>query len=313
MLAWPSAVAGTPLARAATVLTPPSGAFASSSNLVGQQRLPHVLGIVFPGFHKDPINDKEWGENYTEWWRVNPAPKLFEAQQQPHLPLEDYDLSEERTLAHMASEAHSHGVDSLLFYHYWFPNGTRFLHRPVDMLLGTPSIKTSFALAWADYALTQKAMGFNIPGAAADMSPSGDTFLPNTPKSFEGIRWPLSPLPARFTGAVPHSSHTVRHPFRTDDRAHALWLATVPFADPRYLRVNGKPLFAVFSDQFPTRLEFLSELRAVAKECCGLEGMPSPAHPRRHESLHCRPYSFGWDRSRMPHAQCSSSSLCGVT
>ena len=100
----------------------------------------HVLGVVFPGYHRDETNDYIWGENYTEWWRVDATPTsalLDEQQDLPEKPLDHYDLSEAGALSRLASRAHSHGVDTLLFWEYWFdrsPTGVkRFLHRPLDV------------------------------------------------------------------------------------------------------------------------------------------------------------------------------------
>ena len=78
---------------------------------------PHVLGVVFPGFHKDEVNDYVWGENFTEWWRVDDGEALLPGQHQPQIPRDRYDLSEPGALKRMASMARANSVDSLLMYH----------------------------------------------------------------------------------------------------------------------------------------------------------------------------------------------------
>ena len=211
---------------------------------------PHVLGVVFPGYHRDEFNDLMWGRGYTEWWRVGIGKALIPGQHQPQLPRDQYDLSESSTLQDMAAMAHGHGIDSLLLYHYWYQDAPsivpglttkRILRKPLDTLLAHPEINTSFALTYADFDMTKKAQGFDIPGAKERNAHTGATLM--------------------------HANHS-----RKDDYEHALWLSRNVFADPRYLRVDGKPLFAFFSSSSQGyRLEFLSTLRATARECCGLE------------------------------------------
>jgi hypothetical protein len=67
---------------------------------------PHVLGVVFPGYHRDEFNDLMWGRGYTEWWRVGRGKALIPGQHQPQLPRDQYDLSELSTLQDMAAMAH---------------------------------------------------------------------------------------------------------------------------------------------------------------------------------------------------------------
>ena len=42
-----------------------------------QVSLPRVLAIVFPQYHRDPLNDKLWGKAFTDWVRVTLANKLY--------------------------------------------------------------------------------------------------------------------------------------------------------------------------------------------------------------------------------------------
>ena len=200
-----------------------------------------MLGIVFPGFHRDAINDHLWGDGYTEWWRVRNATSLFPGHIQPHVPLHGhhYDLSQRRELAKLAKRAHLAGIDSLLMYEYWF-GGERFLRGPLDTLLKSPSIKTSFALCYADIALIRKHIG----GAAT--AKLGQVLVPRT-----------------------HNE--------TDDAAHARWLGHNVFSDPRYLRIDGKPVYALFRSDWrrtaaarQTRHEavHVPTLRRELRRCC---------------------------------------------
>ena len=208
---------------------------------------PHVLGIVFPGFHRDAINDRLWGEGYTEWWRVQNATPVFPGHVQPRVPLHAhyYDLSERRELGRMADQAHTSGIDSLLMYEYWF-RGERFLRGPLDTLLASPSIKTSFALCYADIALIKKHVGVDYSNSSSKMM--GDVLVPRV--------------------------HTP-----ADDAAHARWLGHHVFSDPRYLRIGGRPVYALFRHDWRAADKTAAEttlreavhvptLRGELRRCC---------------------------------------------
>ena len=132
----------------------------------------------------------------------------------------------------------------------WFRSATRvipalktkrILRGPLDTLLAHKEIDASFALAWADFAMTKRAQGFAVKGAKETQLKFGSTFMPND-----------------------HS--------HDDDLEHALWLTKNVFSDPRHLKVDGKPLFAIFAAE-PTRyrLNFLQVLRSTARQQLGLE------------------------------------------
>lgn len=59
-----------------------------------------------------------------------------------------------------------------------------------------------------------------------------------------------------------------------DDEIHIRWLCTNVFCDPRYIRVNDKPVFIIYrSDVFPDIKETLSKWRKIAKEEYGYKDL----------------------------------------
>jgi hypothetical protein len=38
--------------------------------------MPRILALYFPQYHRDPINDKNWGVNFTDWVLLLASPRL---------------------------------------------------------------------------------------------------------------------------------------------------------------------------------------------------------------------------------------------
>lgn len=57
-----------------------------------------------------------------------------------------------------------------------------------------------------------------------------------------------------------------------DDLAHARWL-TSAFADPRYTKVNGRPLFSIYN---PTALPAPARTVGTIRQVCSEHGLPDP-------------------------------------
>ena len=86
--------------------------------------LPRILALYFPQFHPDPINDRLWGVNFTDWDSLRRAPKTNRLGYQIPRPTElgYYDLSDtasdvRRKQGELARE---YGIDAFAYHHYWF-------------------------------------------------------------------------------------------------------------------------------------------------------------------------------------------------
>lgn len=108
-----------------------------------------VSAFHLPQFHPTPENDRWWGKNYTEWQAARHAKPQFEGHLQPAHPVRAYDPTIPNDLAAQAQMAALAGVDAFCVYFYWF-NGKRLLHRPMDLLLSKPDIAFPFYLCWAN-------------------------------------------------------------------------------------------------------------------------------------------------------------------
>jgi hypothetical protein len=106
-------------------------------------------------YHPLVENDAHWGEGFTEWHKVAMARPLFPGHLQPVLPgrLGFYDLRSERVIADQMRYAQTIGIDAFCYWHYWF-GGKRVLHRPLDLMMGSPITGPKIMLGWANESWT---------------------------------------------------------------------------------------------------------------------------------------------------------------
>lgn len=196
-----------------------------------------VIAFYLPQFHPIPENDKWWGKGFTEWTNVGKAKPLFKGHYQPRVPadLGYYDLRMPEVREAQAQMAREAGIEGFCYWHYWFGNGRQVLERPFNEVLKSGKPDFPFCLGWANHSWTNKTW------EVGTRKVKESTLLEMVYNGEEYIKHFYDILPA--------------------------------FKDKRYITVDGKPLFLVYSPlKIPNPKEFIDLWQRMAKEN-GLKGI----------------------------------------
>lgn len=121
-----------------------------------------TIAFFVPQYHRIPLNDKYWGEGFTEWDNVKRARPLFEGHIQPKVPLNNnyYNLLDRETKLWQRDLAKKYGIYGFCYYHYWF-NGEMLLEKPCEQILLDPELDLPFCFCWANEAWSMEWTGKN--------------------------------------------------------------------------------------------------------------------------------------------------------
>lgn len=119
-----------------------------------------TIAFFVPQYHQIPLNDKYWGEGFTEWVNVKNARPLFEGHIQPKIPLDNnyYNLLDRETKLWQQKLAKKYGIYGFCYYHYWF-NGKMLLEKPCEQILEDKEIDLPFCFCWANEAWSMEWTG----------------------------------------------------------------------------------------------------------------------------------------------------------
>ena len=167
------------------------------------------IAFYLPQYHPTPENDEWWGKGFTEWTNVARAERLYKGHYQPKVPgeLGFYDLRMSEAREAQAQLAKEYGVEGFCYWHYWFGNGKRLLQRPFDEVVASGKPDFPFCLAWANHSWAKKQF---------DKNGTQELLMEQT-----------------YPGEEDYILH-----FNTMLPA---------FKDKRYIKVDGKCLFAVYN------------------------------------------------------------------
>lgn len=192
-----------------------------------------VIAFYLPQFHPVAENDAWWGKGFTEWHNVAKARPLFDGHRQPHLPA-DLGFYDLRVPETRAAQAAMARDCGVEGFCYWhYWFGN-----------GRRIIERPF----------DEVLG------------SGEPALPFC------LAWANESWSGIWHGS-PHSVLLEQtYPGRDDELAH-FEFALRAFRDPRYLCVDGKPIFVVFKPHgLPSTGHFIDHWRELAHRA-GLPGL----------------------------------------
>lgn len=184
-----------------------------------------VIAMYLPQFHRTEDNDRWWGKGFTEWTAVKGGEPLFPGHRQPRVPLGGnyYNLLDPEVMRRQAELMGRYHVDGMCFYHYWFKDGRQALERPAELLLREKDIPMPFCFSWANEGwartwsnLTEKNVWSLLGESEEEKEQRPDGVL----------------LEQKYGGEEAWKQHfDYLLPF---------------FLDPRYIRLDGKPVFLIY-------------------------------------------------------------------
>ena len=192
---------------------------------------PRIIAFYLPQYYPTPINDKWYGEGFTEWTSVRKAKPLFRGHDQPRVPadLGYYDLRDASVREAQAELAREAGIEGFCYYHYWFSKDHQELTIPFDEVVRLKKPDFPFCLCWANQSWYSK-----FWSKAADCEPK---------------------LVAE---------QIYDDPAGNEKHFYSLLEA---FRDPRYIRVEGRTLFMIYRPlEFPGVRDFMAQWQSLAEK-----------------------------------------------
>lgn len=182
-----------------------------------------IIAMYLPQYHCIPENDAFWGKGFTDWVTVKKATPLYRGHNQPRVPINDnyYDLSIEENVVWQSKLAEEAGIYGFGVYHYWFNNKKNLLCRPAEIIRDSKDININYFLAWDNASWVRS--WTNVSGNA--WSPVADKGMNKRGPSVM-VQYELGEE-AEWKN---HFDHILSH-----------------FNNPRYIKVNGKPMFIIFN------------------------------------------------------------------
>lgn len=192
-----------------------------------------LIAFYLPQFHPIPENDAWWGTGFTEWTNVAKAKPLFPGHWQPHVPA-DLGFYDLRVPETRAAQARMARDCGVEGFCYW-----HYWFGNGRRILERP-----------------------FEEVVASGSPDFPFCLAWANQSWTGV-WHGNP----GTTLVEQ-----QYPGPADEVAHFEW-ALRAFRDPRYMRVDGKPIFVVYAPHdLPSTASFIAHWQQLAQSA-GLPGI----------------------------------------
>ena len=192
-----------------------------------------LVAFYLPQFHPTAENDAWWGNGFTEWTNVAKARPLFPGHIQPRLPA-DLGFYDLRVPDVREAQAHMAAECGVEGFCYWH--------------------------YWFGHG--RRILERPFQEVLETGSPDFPFCLAWANQSWTGI-WHGNPKSVLIEQT---------YPGHEDEAAHFRW-ALQAFQDPRYMTVDGKPIFVVFAPHdLPSPASFITHWRQLAEQA-GLPGL----------------------------------------
>lgn len=174
-----------------------------------------VFAAYLPQYHRVYENNKFWGEGYTDWVATRNATPQFQGHIQPRVPLNEnyYDLSDITAIKWQIKLARDYGVDGFNMYHYWFENSHKVLEKPAEIILNHPELEIEYFFSW-DNTSWRSGSWTNVFGGKSGSNTKSEILL------------------------------KIDYGDEDEWRHHFDYLLPF-FLDKRYMKIDGKPVFAL--------------------------------------------------------------------
>jgi lipopolysaccharide biosynthesis protein len=204
-----------------------------------------LIAFYLPQFHPIPENDLWWGKGFTEWTNVTTAKPLFPGHYQPNLP------------------------SDLGFYDLRVP----------EVREAQANLAHSYGIEgfcyWHYWLGNGKRL---LDRVFSDVLESGKPEFPFC------LAWANHDWNRGWHGQKHHVLIEQKYPGEVDHRNHFNFLLRA-FLDPRYIRVDGKPMFIIFRpEELPNSKEVIGLWKRLALEA-GLPGLFVPGISEMEQDL----------------------------
>ena len=173
----------------------------------------HVCAYIWPSCHDDPLAHQYlWEEGIGEWEVIKQGDPRFEGHYQPKEPLWGYEMDDDpQVVEKWIQTALEYGVNTFIYDWYWFDRGP-YLESALDEgFLKAPSHdKMDFYIMWANHDVKYNYWNYHKWGDREDLLWTGVIDPEDWPKIVERV-------------------------------------ITLYFNEPNYVKINGCPVFGMFS------------------------------------------------------------------
>ena len=108
--------------------------------------------INFPQFHDDELNNKFWGKGWTDWTNIKKIDHKFfknDCLEERNPKIGHYDYSTKSVRKYHSELCDKYNIYGFCYYYYYF-DGVKALHKPIENMLVDNEPNTNFFLLWAN-------------------------------------------------------------------------------------------------------------------------------------------------------------------